>query len=225
MKALLLLVIFSMGLSAIAAEYIRVIKVKGSKGIVRFPKHLKYKKGDIIRIDQGVWQEKGLDGNGQRQYSIVLQASYGQTSESTESSGVTQKVEHGLLSTALKFGFNFRKHEFGPETSYLISTVDDEQTTTVALGGFYHFNFKDNKPGAELVPYAGPSMALISQDSENVKRDGVKLGVAAGARWFPINDHVALIGELRFDYSTLKANSAEITSTGVTLGAGIGSYF
>lgn len=225
MKAFVLLSLLASCWSAYSADYIRVIKVKGNKGIVRFPKHLTYKRGDTIRIDQGVWQEKGLDGNGKRQYSISLQASYGQTSESTASSGITSKVERGLLSTELKFGFNYRKYEFGPETSYLISTVDDEQTTTVSLGGFYHFNFKDNKPGAEMIPYAGPSVGLISQDSDNVKRSGLKLGVAAGVRWFPMNDHVTLIGELRFDYSTLTANSAEITSTGITLGAGIGSYF
>ena len=155
----------------------------------------------------------------------AIQASFGQTSQSTESSGVTTKVESGLLSTAVKFGFNMRRHEWGPETSYLISTVDDEQATTVSLGGFYHYNFTDNKPGAEFVPYVGPSVGLISQDSDNVKRDGLKIGVGGGVRWFPMNDHVTLIGELRFDYSTLTANSAEITSTGFTLAAGIGSYF
>lgn len=225
MKCLALIVLLLTCWNSYSSDYLRVIKVKGKKGIVQFPKHLNYKSGDTIRIDQGVWQEKGLDGNGKRDYSISLQASYGETSQSTASSGVTTKVESGLLSTAIKFGFNFRKHEFGPETSYLISRIDDEQATTVSLGGFYHFNFKENKPGAEFVPYAGPSAALISQDSDNVKRDGLKLGVGAGVRWFPMNDHVTLIGEFRFDYSTLTANSAEITSTGFTLGAGIGSYF
>jgi hypothetical protein len=211
--------------SAVGADFLKVIKVKGKRGIVEFPSHLRFKDGQSVRIDDGVWKEKGLDGNGKRDYSIALTASYGQTSETTDSSGVSSKVESGLIDTSLKFGFNLRSSELGPETSYIVSTIDGDQTTTVRLGGFYHYNFIDNKPGVEWAPYAGGSMGLISQDSDNRKRDGLNIGVAGGIRFFPLNDHVCAIGELGFDYSTLSTDGAEITSTGISFAVGIGSYF
>lgn len=208
-----------------AADYLKVIKVKGKRGIVEFPSHLKFKDGQTIRIDDGIWKEKGLDGNGKRDYSIALTASYGQTSVTTDSSGVSQKVESGLISTALLFGFNFRKYEFGPDVSYTISTVDGDQTTTARIGAFYQYNFIENKPGVEWVPFAGAGLSLISQDSDNRKRDGIGVGFDAGIRYFPLNDHVCLIGEIGFDYSSLTSEGAEIKSTGFSAAVGIGSYF
>lgn len=210
---------------SLAADYIRVIKVKGRKGIVKFPPGSNYKKGDQIRIDSGVWQERGLDGNGLRRYSISGSLSFGQTNNSSKASGVTTKTELGGVESTFQFGFNKRDYEFGPEVSYLISKVDDEQTTTVSMGGFYYYNFLPNKPGAVFVPFAGGSLRLLSQDADSVKRDGVGASIKGGVRWFPINDHVCAIGELVFDYASLNSENVESTATGFTVRAGVGSYF
>ncbi|MCB0407819.1 MAG: hypothetical protein KDD34_06410 [Bdellovibrionales bacterium] len=199
--------------------------MKGKRGIVEFPNRGRFKNGDVIRIDDGVWQEKGLDGNGKRNYSIALSASIGQTKETSKTTLTTNNVDHGEMQTEVAFGFNFRWNEFGPLISYLISKVDDEQTTTSSIGGFYRYNFKENKPGAEWVPYAGLAGSLISQDSDNTKRDGLGFRIMGGTNIFPLNDHVSLLVEGRFDYSTLKSDNTESTSTGFTLAFGISSYF
>jgi hypothetical protein len=227
--------------SSSADEFIKIMKVKGQKAIVKLPS-ANFQKGDEVKIQSGLFSA-GMTNNGRRKYRVDFDAVLGQTSEEVAPESGDSTTSSGLgLDTDITFGFNQGQFEYGPILGLGYSngerdtgTVTKVTTTSFDLGGFFEYNFKENKRGVELVPYVGVQLAYNSTsttsepeegDATETTSSGLAIGLEGGVKYFMFNDHFAINAGARFTNTSLTdQDSKKTTTTEIGLFSGVGVYF
>lgn len=233
MKLTLIVLLSTLAFSstALGFEFMKILKVKGDKAIVKLPDS-SFKEGESVRLDRGVRSSENKM-NGRRMYTTNISFAYQNTTEEIKSDSTTSDSGASLLSLVGRFGFNKVQYEYGPSIEYSSQSddSDDSEKTNLKIGGFFEYNFKPNQKGEMLVPYAGVSMfhrsyssAVGSADSEST---GIGYDFEGGIKYFPYNDHFNIRGGLRWGSSSLENSDTDSTqtTTKTALFAGIGVYF
>lgn len=104
----------------------------------------------------------------------------------------------------LAFGYNFSEFEVGPIIRYSNYDYESSTETSMASGLFGDFNFIENKPGVELIPFLRASFVhQKDKDSRNLSgfEDETQYdtyGLSTGVKWFPVGDFFAVKGYLEY---------------------------
>lgn len=121
----------------------------------------------------------------------------------------------------VEFGRNLGTMEFGPYLAYANASSTVVPLKKTAFGGYFRYNFVDNKPGSKYIPYARIHLMLINEEKNNTKNDITAIGLSGGLSWFPLNDVVGLSGYLA--YQDASVTNAKINS--LSLGTALTLYF
>ena len=223
---------------AMADDFIKIMKVKGRKAIVKLP-NANFEKGDEVKIDSGGFSS-GSQMNGRRMYRADFDATLGQqTVETVPDGGESSTTSATGLDATLTFGWNQKQYEYGPIVSleYASASSDAATSTTTGfgVGGFFEYNFAMNQQGVEMVPYVGGQLLYNSSNSttepdggEAVESSssGLTFGIEGGVKYFPFKDHIAINAGVRFRNTGLTDQDSNQTNTTEIGGfAGVAAYF
>ncbi|MEM7647392.1 MAG: hypothetical protein AAF203_10815, partial [Pseudomonadota bacterium] len=158
-----------------ADEFIKIMKVKGQKAIVKLP-NSNFQKGDEVKIASGLFTS-GSEMNGRRKYRADFDISLGQdTVESIPDGGDSSETSTLGLDVDITFGFNGGVFEYGPIVNLEYSNAEAESSTTTTtnfgLGGFFEYNFAENTKGVEMVPYVGAQILYNSNSATTEPESG-----------------------------------------------------
>ena len=228
MKHLLssLLVIATMStLSQAHAQQAKIIKVKGQQAIVQFPNGTAPTVGQMIDVGGG-----GGDGatssapmNGRRDHLLGLSASLTAASSSAGGSQTN-------LNFTGRYGWNQAIMEFGPIVNLAYSSTPGRTDRTLGAGGYFDFNFVENRSGVPLVYGVGAELNYGQQTTTIAAVDSstslLELFAGGNLKWFGLSDHFALRGDAGLDvFRSTPSTGTATTLTGLSIKAGLAVYF
>ncbi|MCB0350686.1 MAG: hypothetical protein KDD38_05845 [Bdellovibrionales bacterium] len=224
-KLIMLTLVF--GLHSAHAASLKVLKIKGQKAIVQVPASMDVQVGDTLSVSEDGGGESTfgrVEGRGSRVDGAFTYAS--QTIDS-KTAGFSTSTDKTLMTITAEYGWNTGTFEFGPLVTYGSQSVSGVDTSTWSLGGFFEYNFIENKPGELYVPYAGVSVGYGSSDlGGGITYSGLDYGVYGGVKWFPLNDTLAFVPFLRYQSVTRDFDGDNgSTSKDMMLGFGVAKYF
>lgn len=221
MKKLIILASVLMSQTAFAQQ-IRVQKVKGNKAIVEFSGDLA--PGRTYNLGGSSSSSANTSGSG-RSYVIGGSFSYFSGTDSTSVSSISASNSTSSLNLTARFGWNFETYELGPLFSYQSTSAGSQTTSATSFGGFADYNLSPNRSG-ETTIFAGTgelTYGNLSQSSTSGSLMGFFLG--GSVKWFGLTNSTALRADLGYDYRKTTIGSANVTTSGVALRAGISTYF
>ncbi len=134
------------------------------------------------------------------------------------------------------FGYNFGQFEAGPIIRHSHFDYETSTETSASYGFFGDYNFIENKPGVEIVPFLRASFAhQLDKDTRNT--NGLEeetqydvYSLSAGAKWFPAGDFFAINGYLEYYqnnaiYTEKSSPEFKYTISGPRLKANFAIYF
>ncbi len=217
------------------AQSFKVVKVKNNKAVIELPKGITLEKGQRYTIDpeqSGDVADANEDtGSRARVLGGSMDLFIGSTSRKTATRTTS---ESGMqFSVDGKFGWNTGQHEYGPLMSIGYVTDSDSKARTIAVGGFFDYNFTPNTFGTATI-YGLGARATVGQISVETTVSGrtssdssTILGFGAGpyAKWFIFGHSTALRGDLILEYSSVSADSTSTTTTGLGGAIGLETYY
>lgn len=215
-------------------QQVKVLKVKGTKAVIRFPKNMEISKGQTLTI--GGDEEDGDSGGkpmakGSRNTRIGLE--FEMTSltidQKSSSGGTAVSADSNKLSLSALYGWNKGWAEYGPIFSYSSDDDGSSKSTTMDIGGFFEYNFKTNKPGEWMVMAAGAQVAISQMQTETTSAtadgSGYKLDVYFAAKLFPWSDTWAFTPSLGYRMASHDFDAYTWDTSGLVLSAAISAYF
>ncbi|AHZ83608.1 hypothetical protein Bb109J_c2998 [Bdellovibrio bacteriovorus] len=146
----------------------------------------------------------GTDFSNLRKREFSLGWLYNSTNSETDVSqgGASDSGESRKVEIQIEFARNFTRYEIGTFLTNSYREVEDENLTTTVFGALVRFNFIENMPGNNFVPYFAGYLVLAGQEynsavSDEYEISGNGLGAALGFNWFPLGEIFALNAELR----------------------------
>jgi hypothetical protein len=222
--------------SAAHAQSFKVVKVKGNKAVIELPKGITLEKGERYTIDAEKSGESAAEvtseDTGSRARVVGGEADLfvGSTNRKTPTRSTS---ESGMqFSIAGKFGWNTGQLEYGPLLALAYESDSDSKNRTIAIGGFFDYNFTPNTFGVETIYGLGAMLsvgqiATETSASRTTTDSSTILSFFAGpfAKWFVFGHSTCLRGDLGLRYSSLSEDSTTTTTTGLGGSVGFETYF
>ncbi|GEM_PF-3694571 len=127
-----------------------------------------------------------------RQHALVWDLSSARTEMENKDSGA--KSDMSRTESAITYLYNFGRFELGG--GFMSTTEKDEESgdkASSSSGGLLaHFNFIENSPGNDFIPYLSLTLAGINVESGGVDLSGSYVGFHVGLKWFPLSEILAL---------------------------------
>ena len=228
-KATLLAFLLLFSANSFGSDFIRILKMKGDKAVVKLP-DTNFEKGQNIRVDRGVWNET-RELNGRRMYRTDFDAQISSVNTEVSTTAGSADGTVTLISFSGRFGWNMKQYEVGPIFSYTATSGDSDESSLLA-GGFFEYNFTMNEKGEIMIPYVGVDAQFGTGSEESggsdVSTSALAYGIYGGVRYLPFNDHFFVNGGLEYRNSTTSADDSSETELSITTFgafAGFGAYF
>lgn len=194
-----------------------VERVRGSQAIVKFPGKAP-KVGDQVSIGTDSSGGYSSGGSRARKHGVRYAAAIGSVKVESGNTSATSNI------TALSFEYlrNFGTFELGGGVEIENSGSNSSAT---AFRGIGQYNFSENKPRTDIVPYARGSFGMLSGKSGGSSSSGTELSIGGGANWFPFSDLFAVDLSLAIVIGNSKANNVDIKTNSTLVSAGWRLYF
>lgn len=222
MKKLLFAVVVALISSTVWAQTGRVTKVRGGKAIVDFGS-AKVSEGSTVSVGSG-GGDLGLDSgsamhSGRRLHGV----SYRFLNSSTTTNPGSQQSKSTVLE--LEYTYNFGSYEIGGLFSTDNEESDGSSVGTTVFGPVGRYNFIENKPGRDFVPYVSGAFTILNGKTSILSFSGTQFYVGGGLNYFPFSQLFALDAGIRIVSGNWKVSSTTYASSGTQLYAGWKLYF
>ncbi len=165
----------------------------------------------VSSISQAAGRDWSVDGRSLVNILLTNSISYDNGTSENETG---QELE-------VEFGRNLGVMEYGPTLGYANASSTVAPLRKTAFGGYFRYNFLENRPGSKYIPYVRVHLLMINEDRGGVTNDVTLIGLSSGLSWFPLNDVVGLSGYLA--YQDAKITGAKINS--LSLSTALTLYF
>jgi hypothetical protein len=200
------------------ATTITIKKVKGNSAVIEMSSPLEAGKTYNLEADALTLQTDYSSQFKSRSNSVSLGLDVNLVSGN--------KVVDNTAAFKMRYGWNHRSFEFGPIVNIEIYDKGFGTNTDYLFGGYYDYNYNDNKAPRDLV--YGPTLQLLLGNRSfdiggSAQISQAQLG--GFLTWFINGSPVALRTEATYLYRRVNASAAETTLSGFTTQMYLMYYF
>lgn len=223
------LVIFSslyILINVASAQSLKIIRVQGTKAIVEFT-GVQVSEGKIYNLENS--SDLKLSPNEKSQKIMLAKRKYlieifGGISKKSTTTGLIE-TSGTIIDVNSRFGFNYSRFEFGPAIKYNNDSRLEVNSTTLAAGGFFEYNFVHNSEGVPATYGVGFEGLVGTMKLAGVSGISYRELYPYGFyKWFVNSNAAALTMKLGHSL-TNKGTNPEIEEKDVKLGLGLALYF
>ena len=200
------------------ATTITIKKVKGNSAVIEMSSPLETGKTYSLEADALTLQTDYSSQFKSRANSISLGLDVSLVSGN--------KVVDNTAAFKMRYGWNHRSFEFGPIVNIEVYDKGFGTNTDYLVGGYYDYNYNDNKAPRDLV--YGPTVQLLLGNRSFDTGGSAQITQAqlgGFLTWFINGSPVALRTEATYLYRRVNASSAETTLSGFTTQMYLMYYF
>lgn len=205
----------------LASERAVIQQMKGKRAIVQFEKDIPFSVGQKVYLTSEDGTELGVRKEErnplERKNSISMAVDVYSMDVETKVSGTTTKTSTTAYSLTGRYGWNMAQYEFGPLGEYTFSKPKGgNESSRMAFGGFFDYNFIPNKPGEDFI-FGAYGEASIGSSKISDSNKSITTATGGGfVKWFVLSPMLAVRANLYYSWEK-QGDNAQGYTTGLQL--------